>query len=343
MTLRKQPYGRLADGTAVEKYTLATTRGVTAELISYGGILTSLTMPDRRGRIANLTLGFDELESYTTRSPYFGALLGRCANRIAGGAFTIEGRRYRLACNNGPNHLHGGIRGFDKAVWKARPFRKADTAGLVLRHLSKDGDEGYPGSLQVETTVSLSEAGQLGFQFSARAGQPTPVNLSQHSYWNLAGSGTILDHELELDCPFYLPVDQTLIPTGELLAVAGTPMDFTRSKPVGRDIGKVPGGYDHCWVGGTTERALRRLATLYEPSGGRGMEVWTTMPGLQFYSGNFLDGLAGAGGAIYNRHSGLCLEAEYFPDAINRPHFPDCLLLPGRTYSHRIEYRFFVR
>ena len=343
MTLRKQAYGRLADGTAVEKYTLATTRGVTAELLSYGGILTSLTMPDRRGRTGNVTLGFDELEGYTTLSPYFGALLGRCANRIAGGAFTLAGRRYSLACNNGPNHLHGGISGFDKAVWKARPFQKADVAGLVLRHLSKDGEEGYPGSLQVEATVSLSEAGKLSIQFSARADQPTPVNLSQHSYWNLAGSGTVLDHELQLDCPFYLPVDQTLIPTGEILSVTGTPMDFTRSKPVGRDIGKVPGGYDHCWAGAGSEHSFRRLATLYEPSGGRGLEVWSTLPGVQFYSGNFLDGLAGAGGVIYNRHSGLCLEAEYFPDSVNRPHFPDCRLSPGQTYSHRIEYRFFVR
>jgi aldose 1-epimerase len=343
MTLRKQPYGSLADGSAVEKYTLATTRGITAELLNYGGILTSLTMPDRRGRIGNVTLGFDELESYTSRSPYFGALLGRCANRIAGGAFSIEGRRYSLASNNGPNHLHGGLRGFDKVVWKARPFRKADAAGLVLRHLSKDGDEGYPGNLQVQATITLSEAGHLDFQFSARADRPTPVNLSQHSYWNLAGSGTILDHELELDCPFYLPVDQTLIPTGEILSVAGTPMDFTRSKPVGRDIGKVSGGYDHCWVGAAGEQDFRRLATLYEPSGGRGLEVWTTLPGLQFYTGNFLDGKTGAAGAIYNRHSGLCLEAQYFPDSVNRPHFPGCRLSPGQIYSHRIEYRFFVR
>jgi aldose 1-epimerase len=343
MTLRKEPFGRLTDGTAVEKYILATTRGITAELLTYGGILRSLTMPDRRGRTADVTLGFDDLESYATRSPYFGALLGRCANRIAGGTFVIEGTRYRLACNNGPNHLHGGLKGFDKAVWKARPFQKADVAGLALSYVSRDGEEGYPGNLRVEVTVSLSEGGELAFQFSARTDRPTPVNLSQHSYWNLAGSGTILDHELELNCPFYLPVDPTLIPTGEVLAVAGTPMDFTRSKPVGRDIGKVPGGYDHCWAGAGAEHAFRHLATLHEPSGGRGLEVWTTLPGLQFYTGNFLDGVVGAGGAVYNRHSGLCLEAEYFPDAVNRPHFPDCLLEPGRTCNHRIEYRLFVR
>ncbi len=343
MTLRKQPYGRLSNGTAVEKYTLATTRGITAELLSYGGILTSLTMPDRRGRTANVTLGFDELQSYESRSPYFGALVGRFANRIAGGSFAIEGTRHRLACNDGPNHLHGGLKGFDKVVWKARPFQKADAAGLVLRRSSRDGEEGYPGSLRVEAAVSLNEAGQLSMDFSARCDRPTPVNLTQHSYWNLAGSGTILDHELALDCPFYLPVDSTLIPTGEILSVAGTPMDFTRAKPVGRDIGKVPGGYDHCWAGAAAERSLRRLATLHEPSGGRGLELWSTLPGVQFYSGNFLDGLTGAGGAVYNRHAGLCLEAEFFPDSPNRPHFPDCVLRPGQTYRHRIEYRFFVR
>ena len=343
MTLQKQSYGRLADGTAIEKFTLATARGLSAELITYGGILTSLTLPDRRGRPGNVTLGFDDLQGYMTRSPYFGALLGRCANRIAGGSFAIEGTRYRLACNNGPNHLHGGLKGFDKVVWKARPFQDRSSAGVVLTYVSRDGEEGYPGTLRAEVSCTLTEDGELDYVYSARTDKPTPVNLSQHSYWNLAGSGAVLDHELQLDCPFYLPVDETLIPTGEVLAVAGTPMDFTRSKPVGRDIGKVPGGYDHCWVGGAAERAFRRLATLYEPSGGRGLEVWTTMPGLLFYTGNFLNGVAGAGGAVYNRHSGMCLEAEHFPDAVNRPHFPGCLLRPGETYSHRTSYRFFVK
>ncbi len=343
MTLRRQPYGRLPDGAAVEKYTLATARGIGAELLTYGGILTSLTMPDRRGRIANVTLGFDGLDGYTARSPYFGALLGRFANRIARGSFTIEGKQYRLACNNGPHHLHGGLKGFDKVVWKAKPFQERDSAGVVLSYLSKDGEEGFPGTLRVEVTASLSEEGVLAFQFTARTDKTTPVNLSQHSYWNLAGSGTILNHQLELDCPFYLPVDKTLIPTGEVLAVAGTPMNFTRRKPVGRDIGKVPGGYDHCFVGAGTGQSFRRLATLFEPSGGRGLEVWTTMPGLQLYTGNFLKDLAGAGGAVYKKHSGLCLETEFFPDAVNRPHFPGCLLEPGRTYRHRTEYRFFVR
>jgi aldose 1-epimerase len=343
MTLRKQAYGRLSDGTAVDKYVLSTTRGITAELLTYGGVLASLSMPDRRGKAANVTLGFDGLEGYETRSPYFGALVGRFANRIAGGVFALEGRSYKLAGNDGPNHLHGGLKGFDKVVWKARPFQRADAAGLVLRYTSRDGEEGYPGNLQVEVTVSLNEAGCLAFQFNARSDRPTPVNLTQHSYWNLSGGGTVLDHELELDCPFYLPVDSTLIPTGEILSVGGTPMDFTHGKSVGRDIGKVPGGYDHCWVGAASERSLRRLAALHEPAGGRGLELWSTLPGVQFYSGNFLDGLAGAAGAVYNRHAGLCLEAQLFPDSPNRPHFPDCILRPGQAWRQRIEYRFFVR
>jgi len=343
MTLQRKPYGRLSDGTAVEKFSLSTARGLTAELLSYGGILASLAMPDRRGRVANITLGFDALEGYLARSPYFGALLGRFANRIAGGEFVLEGRRYRLACNNGPHHLHGGLKGLDKVVWKARPFQRKDSAGVILSYDSPDGEEGYPGRLRVTVSCRLSEENALRFEYTARSDRPTPVNLSQHSYWNLSGAGTVLDHELELDCPFYLPVDKGLIPTGEILSVAGTPMDFQRGKPVGRDIGKVSGGYDHCFVGAGAGQAFRRLAALREPSSGRCLELWSTLPGVQLYSGNFLDALSGAGGAVYNRHAGLCLEAQFLPDSVNRPHFPDCILRPGRTYAQAIEYRFSLR
>ena len=343
MTLQKKPYGRLPDGTAVDKYSMATAKGITAEIITYGGILTSLTMPDRRGRAANVNLGFDTLEEYLGKSPYFGALVGRFANRIAKGSFAIEGRQYKLACNDGPNHLHGGVKGFDKAVWKAKPFQERGSAGVVFSYASKDGEEGFPGALRVEVAASLSEDGVLAFQYTARSDKPTPVNLTQHSYWNLAGSGTVLNHQLQLDCPFYLPVDSKLLPTGEVLSVRGTPMDFTSRKPIGRDIGKVRGGYDHCWVAGRSDARLKRIAALYEPAGGRGMEVWTTMPGVQLYTGNFLKGLPGAGGAVYKKHYGLCLETEFFPDAPNRPHFPSCILWPGETYCHRTEHRFFVR
>jgi aldose 1-epimerase len=347
---KKEPYGRLADGTAVDKFVIANSKGFTAELITYGGILTSFTMLDRRGKIANVNLGYDRLEDYVSRNPYFGALLGRFANRIARGAFTLDGARHQLSCNNPSgagagavaHHLHGGNKGFDKVVWKARQFTEKGSAGVILTYTSRDGEESYPGTLQVSVTYRLSEDGELAFEYKARTDKPTPVNLSQHSYWNLAGAGSILNHELSLNCPFYLPVDPTLIPTGEVLSVKGTPMDFTTAKPIGRDIGKVGGGYDHCWVAGDAERSFRHVATLYEPSGGRGMEVWSTMPGVQLYTGNFLSGIAGAGGAVYNRHYGLCLETEFFPDSVNRPHFPDCILRPGQTYAHRTAHRFFV-
>lgn len=343
MTIKKAFYGSLADGASVDKYTFANSRGLTAEVITYGGILTSLAQPDRRGKSANLTLGFDKLEDYVARNPYFGAVLGRVANRIAGGSFTLEGVQHKLATNNGPHHLHGGNRGFDKVVWKAKPYTDRTSAGVVLSYSSRDGEEGYPGNLRVTMTYRLTEDNELSFEYSAQTDKPTPVNLSHHGYWNLAGSGMILDHELLLNCPFYLPVDDTLIPTGEVLSVKGTPMDFTASKPIGRDIGKVAGGYDHCWAAARSDRGYRHIATLYEPSSGRGMEVWTTMPGVQLYTGNFLSGLAGAAGAVYNKHYGLCLETQYFPDAVNRPHFPSCILLPGQTYSHKTAHRFFVK
>jgi aldose 1-epimerase len=343
MTLQKQPYGRLPDGAAVDSYTLGNSRGLTAKIITYGGILTSLTMADRRGKSANVTLGFDTLEEYPAKSPFFGALVGRFANRITKGAFAIEGRQYQLACNDGPNHLHGGLKGYDKVIWKAKSVQEKRSAAVVLSYTSPDGEEGYPGTLRITVTYRITEENELSIEYSARTDQPTPVNLTQHSYWNLAGAGTVLDHELSLDCPFYLPVDSQLMPTGEILSVRGGPMDFTAPKPIGRDIGKVSGGYDHCWAAARSDRAFKRIAVLYEPSGGRGMEVWTTKPGVQFYSGNFLDGLPGAGGAVYARHAGLCLETEFFPDAVNRPHFPSCILSPGQTYSHRTVHRFFVR
>lgn len=343
MKTQKQPYGRMPDGTPVDKYSLSNSRGLAAEIITYGGTLVSLSMPDRRGKSANVNLGFDTLEEYPAKSPFFGALVGRFANRITRGKFALEGRQYQLACNDGPNHLHGGVKGYDKVVWKAKPFQEKSSAGVAFSYTSPDGEEGYPGTLRMTIAYRLTEENELSFEYSARTDQPTPVNLTQHSYWNLAGAGLVLDHELTLDCPFYIPVDSELMPTGEVLAVRGTPMDFTTAKPIGRDIGKVTGGFDHCWVAGRADRSFKRIAVLYEPSGGRGMEVWTTMPGVQFYSGNFLNGLPGAGGAVYNRHAGLCLETEFFPDAVNRPHFPSCILHPGEVYSHKTTHRFFVK
>jgi len=343
MTLKKEPYGKLSDGRSVDKVTLTSTKGVTAELINYGGILTSFQMPDRRGRTANVTLGFDTLQEYAVNAPYFGAIIGRFGNRISKGAFSIEGVQYKLACNNGPNHLHGGNKGFDKAVWKAKIIQDKKSAGVVLSYTSPDGEEGYPGTLRITVTYCLTEDNELSIEYEARTDKPTPVNLTQHSYWNLAGSGLILDHELTLNCPFYVPVDESYIPTGEILSVKGTAMDFTAAKPIGRDIGKVSGGYDHCWIAGRSERSFKHIATLYEPASGRGMELWTTKPGVQFYTGNFLNGIKGTGGMVYNKHYGLCLETEFFPDSLNQPHFPNCILIPGATYSHKTMHRFFVK
>jgi aldose 1-epimerase len=362
MTLTEEAFGRLPDGTEIRKFTLANTQALEATVISYGGALVSLRVPDRRGRQANVNLGFDSLEGYLASPGYLGALLGRFANRIRLGRFTLEGREYSLPCNNpsgsGPqavsHHLHGGVRGFSKVAWKARGLRERSAAGVVLEYLSRDGEEGYPGTLKVRVTYRLTEQGELSFEYSARTDRATPLNLSQHSYWNLAGagSGSITDHELTLHCPFYLPVDPTLIPTGEVLSVKGTPFDFTRPKVIGRDLGRVPGGYDHCFVVAASTPRLptpaaagtpRMVAQLYEPASGRVMEVYSSMPAVQFYTGNFLDGLRGSSGAIYNRHAGLCLETEYFPDAPNQPHFPSCILHPGQEYRHITIHRFYTR
>lgn len=351
MTLRKELYGKMPDGRSIEKFTFANSKGLSAEVITYGGILTSLQMPDRRGKSSNITLGFDTLEQYIAGSAYFGAILGRFANRISKGKFTLDGVQYSLSCNEThgagaaavAHHLHGGNKGCDKAVWKAKGFQDKKSAGVTMSYLSLDGEEGYPGNLRITVVYRLAENDELSFEYRAKTDKPGPVNLSQHSYWNLAGSGTIMDHELELNCPFYLPVDQALIPTGEVLSVKGTPMNFTSAKPIGRDIGKVSGGYDHCWVAGRSERPFKLIGKVYEPSSGRGMEIWTTKPGIQFYSGNFLNALAGTGGAVYNRHSGLCLESELFPDAVNQPHFPSCILRPGQTYNHMTVHRFFIK
>jgi len=351
MTLSKKPYGTTLQGRRIERFILDNAKGLSLELITYGGIITSFTMPDRLGRSANIVLGFDSLEPYLARHPYFGALIGRVASRIAEGSFYLEGREYKLACNEKPrspgslgSHLHGGRAGFDKAVWEAKAFREADRAGVKLSYDSPDGEEGYPGALKVTATYSLSDEGVLDIEYRAESDKPTPVNLTNHSYWNLggAGSGDILNHLLQLYCPFYLPADERLIPTGEILSVKGTPMDFLEAKPIGRDLERVPGGYDHYFTAAAGAESLRPVARVVEPESGRGMEIWTTLPGIQLYTGNFLDGIRGAGGAVFNRHAGLCLETTSFPDAVNRAHFPSCILQPGQTYRHLTRHRFFL-
>jgi aldose 1-epimerase len=317
-------------------FTLENSHGVRVTVIDLGATVTSVIVPDRSGRSVNVTLGFDSLPGWEKNSSFFGCIVGRVANRIRGGSFDLDGKRYTLARNERENHLHGGVKGFDKSVWAARLFMKGDTAGIRFQHTSRDGDEGYPGTLKAAAEYALNESSELSFEYWATSDKPTPVNLTNHTYWNLAGagSGTVLSQEARLNCPFYLPVDKDLIPTGEILKTAGNPFDFSEYKAFGRDIGAVPGGYDHNLVVGKRGGALDLVGTVRDPSSGRAMEVHTTMPGVQLYTGNFLDG------SFFPKHGGFCLETQWFPDSVNIGHFPSSILRPGSTYHHRTVHRF---
>lgn len=344
----------VSGGSPVKLYTLTNSRGSRATITNFGATVTQLWIIDRDNNLADVVLGFDTLEDYETRSPYFGAMVGRVGNRIAAGRFTLDGETYQLATNNGPNHLHGGVRGFDKVVWHAEPFQAEDGPGLRLRYVSPDGEEGYPGRVRTTVEYVLSNQNELRVVTEAEADAPTPVNIVHHSYWNLGGhtNGSILDHELYLPASFYTPTDATLIPTGEIAPVEGTPFDFTTPKPIGRDIGQLPGdggddpgGYDMNYVVDGPAADLRLAARVKHPGTGRVMEIWADQPGIQFYSGNFLDGSTGKGGAAYPRHAAFCLETQLFPDAINRQGeagWPDAVLRPGEVYRHVMIHRFSV-
>jgi aldose 1-epimerase len=350
-TVTVAPFGRTPDGQAVELYTLTNARGMQVRAISYGAIIQAIRVPDRAGHLADVTLGFDSLPGYLTDSPYFGAVVGRYANRIARGRFTLAGRTYRLAVNNGPNSLHGGLKGYDKVVWGTRTFHRGDTVGVRFEHTSPDGDEGYPGTVRVSVSYSLTPGNELMVEYRAKTDRPTPINLSQHSYFNLVGegSGTILEHVLTIRADRYTPVDTTLIPTGELAGVAGTPFDFRTPTPIGARIeqpdpqlqrGK---GYDHNFVLTRGGPGLVRAVHVLEPTTGRTLDISTTEPGLQFYSGNFLDGtIKGKGGHVYGHRSGLVLETQHFPDSPNQPQFPTTILQPGREYRSRTVFAFGV-
>ncbi|WP_432190755.1 aldose epimerase family protein [Streptomyces sp. bgisy027] len=334
-------FGRLADGTKVYSWSLAN-GGTRMKVLSYGGVVQSLEIPDRRGHHANVSLGFDNIEDYVAGSPYFGALIGRYGNRIGKGQFTLDGKAYQVNVNDGENSLHGGAKGFDKRVWDVEPFAKGSDVGLHLYYTSLDGEMGYPGTLKVKVTYTLTKYGDWRIDYAATTDRATVVNLTSHVYWNLAGegSGTIENHELKIDASRYTPVDSGLIPTGELAPVAGTPFDFRRSKRIGEDLreahqqllyGK---GIDHNWVldKGISPRP-EWIATLKDPSSGRTLRMASTEPGLQFYSGNFLDGtLVGTGGRTYRQGDALCLETQHFPDSPNKPSFPSTVLRPGQTY-----------
>jgi aldose 1-epimerase len=347
--LPRQTFGVTKEGKRVELFTLRNKNGMEAKITNYGGILVSLLVPDRNGKMDDVVLGYDKLDDYIADNPYFGALIGRYGNRIGNARFTLDGRTYILAANDGVNHLHGGIKGFDKVVWEVVDATKDDVTALHLKYVSPDGEEGYPGTLVVDVVYTLTESNELKIDYSAVCDKPTVVNLTHHSYFNLAGegNGTILDHLLKIDADQYTPVGPGLIPTGEVSSVEGSPLDFRKLTRIGERINaddeqlKLAGGYDQNWVLNKSSNALTLAARVEEPATGRVMEVLTTEPALQFYSGNFLTGKnIGKKNHPYVYRSGFCLETQHYPDSPNKPEFPSTILEPGRKYLSTTIYRF---
>lgn len=333
-------------------YTLTNKNGASAQITNYGGIVVALNVPDQSGRLGDVVLGFDNLEEYLKVHPFFGALVGRYGNRIANGKFSLHGVEYTLAQNDGPNSLHGGLKGFDKVFWDAKPLDTPNGPALELTYLSQDGEEGYPGNLLVKVTYTLTHNNELKIDYSATTDKDTVINLTHHSYFNLtgAGKGDILAHELMIKADKFTPVNANMIPTGELRPVVGTPFDFTHPTPIGLRLNqadeqlKFGGGYDHTWVLNSQDGSLALAARVSEPTSGRIMELWTTEPGVQFYSGNFLDGsIIGKGGRAYQYRFALCLETQHFPDSPNHPEFPSTILRAGQTYTSTTVYKFLVR
>jgi aldose 1-epimerase len=342
----KKVFGKMPDGQTIDVYTLTNRNGLVARVMTYGATLTELHVPGKDGKLEDVVLGFDTLDGYLKGHPYFGSTTGRVANRIAGGKFLLDGRSYRLAANNGPNHLHGGNVGLDKRVWKAAAVQSDLGPAVRFTYMSPDAEEGYPGNLDIAVTYTLTNANELRIDYRATTDESTPVNLTNHAYFNLAGAGngTILDHELMIAASRYTPVDATSIPTGVIAPVAGTVMDFTKPMKIGARIDEVggdPGGYDHNYVLDKKGAELALAARLRDPTSGRVMEVWTTEPGIQLYTGNYLDGtLTGKGGKVYGKRAALCLETQHFPDSVNRPEFPSVILRPGQTYRQTTVHRF---
>ena len=350
-SVKSEPFGQV-DGQSVTLYTLKNAGGMEVRATNYGGIITHLLVPDREGNLEDVALGYDSLQGYLDETPYFGSIIGRYGNRIGGGTFTLNGETFDLAKNNGPNHLHGGLKGFDKVVWDAEPFERDGERGIVFTYTSPDGEEGYPGTLSTRVTYTLTDENELIFGYQATTDRATPVNLTQHTYFNLAGhdGGDILDHVMIINADRFTPIDSTLIPTGELRPVEGTPFDFRQPTPIGARIDQQDEqirhglGYDHNFVLNGEPGPMKLVARVYEPESGRVMEVSSTEPGVQFYSGNFLDGsITGKDGAVYNHRNGFCLETQHFPDSPNKPEFPSTILEPGEEYSSRTIYAFSTR
>jgi aldose 1-epimerase len=344
-------FGTTADGKAVDLFTLTNAHGLEVRAMTYGATIVSLRVPDRKGSLDDIVLGYPSITGYLEKSPYFGAIVGRYGNRIARGRFTIDGTTYRLATNDGPNHLHGGLRGFDKVVWSAEPSQSDSQASVALSYVSPAGEEGYPGTLHARVTYTLTDRNELMVEYLATTDRPTPVNLTQHSYFNLAGAGTrdILGHELMIAADRYTPVDSTLIPTGEIAPVEGTPFDFRTATAIGARIDrddvqlKRGRGYDHNWVLNRAGSGLVHAARATEPTTGRTLDVFTTEPGIQFYAGNFLDGtITGKDDRVYRHRYGFCLETQHFPDAPNHPNFASTVLRPGQQYQSTTVFRFGV-
>ncbi|MCM4157304.1 aldose epimerase family protein [Gramella sp. AN32] len=354
MKIDQSGFGKTADGKEVEKYIISNSAGLEMSVISYGGIITSLKVPDKNGEYKDVVLGFDNIQDYENGSPYFGAIIGRYGNRIAKGRFSLDGKEYKLDTNDGPNSLHGGNKGFDKVLWNIEPSSGEDEASLELSYTSKDGEGGYPGNLETTVTYTLNSNNELHIKYEATTDKKTVVNLTQHSYFNLTGdfSKKILDHVVEINADEYLPVDKTLIPTGELKPVKGTPFDFTEPVKIATGMEqensneqlKRGPGFDHCWILNEQDSGVRFAASAYEPGSGRFMEVYTNEPALQFYIGNFLDGtLPAKGGGNYEKRTGFCMETQHYPDSPNQKDFPSVVLEPGSTYTSETSYKFSVK
>lgn len=350
-TVSRAPFGVLASGDSVHVYTLTNANGVTVRALDYGGVIQSIETPDRSGKAADIVLGFDTLDKYVKDSPYFGAIVGRFANRIARGRFTLNGKTYTLAINNGLNALHGGLVGFDKVVWHAEPFSNDTSAGVVWTHVSPDGDQGYPGTLSLRVTYTLTNANDLRIEYHATTDKPTILNLTNHSYFNLAGAGNgdILGEQITINADSITPIDSTMIPTGKIVPVDGTPFDFRKPTAIGARIGadneqlKFAGGYDHNWVlNRSDDTSLVHAARAVDSASGRTLDVFTTEPGVQFYTGNFLDGSFAGIDGVYKRRYGFTFETQHYPDSPNHPNFPSVVLAPGQTFHSETVFRFGV-